>query len=210
VHLTADGERVIIHDANLRRACGVDGFVEEKTLPELRQLRLFRTSETIPTLEEVLEVYEAGEGPCPPLVVEVKARGGNYAKLTEKVMATLDAHRVPYCMESFDPRVLWWLRRQRPEVIRGQLAEHFLADSNSDLGLVKGIMAGALAFNVVSRPDFVAYRYEHRRHPAVLLSCGPLGAWRVYWTVQDEDGLTTADAEHAVSIFEGFNPEPTR
>ena len=206
VHLTADGYLVVIHDSGLARACGVEGIVEEKTLEELRELTLFGTQERIPTLEEVLETYENGEGACPPLVVEIKAHAGNQAELTEKVMEELDAHDVPYCVESFDPRVLLWLRRNRPDVIRGQLAEHFLQDESSELGLIQGTAAGALLFNVLSRPDFVAYRLEHRRHPAARLACGPLGAWRVYWTVQDDDGLSEADARDAVSIFEGFHP----
>lgn len=210
VHLTADGRLVVIHDSDLKRACGVEGIVEDETYDQLRELRLFGTQERIPLFEDVLDVYESGEGTCPPLVVEVKVYRGNYVPLMEKVMALLDAHTVPYCVESFDPRAIYWLRRNRPDVIRGQLSEHFVADKESNVGFLRGLMAGALAINVLSRPDFVAYRFEHRHHPAMLLACGPLGAWRVYWTVGTEEDLDAADLKDAVSIFEGFNPAPQR
>ena len=210
VHLTADKQLVVIHDSNLQRACGVDAVVEELTLAQLREHALFGSSQRVPLFSQVLDVYEADTDAPLPLVVELKTYKGNYAELTEASLAMLDAHRVPYCVESFDPRVLLWLRMHRPDVIRGQLSEDFRLDEGSDLGLIKGSLAGALIFNVAGRPDFVAYRFEHRRHPALLLACGPLGAWRVYWTVGNADDLHKADLKHAVSIFEGFAPEPTR
>lgn len=210
VHLSSDGELVVIHDSELDRTCGQEGIVEETPASELQQMRLFGTREHVPTFAQVLEVYSKGEGTCPPLVVELKTHGSNYAELTEKTLALLDAYEVPFCLESFDPRVLWWLRRNRPDVIRGQLSEHFLADRDADLSLVRGAILGALLFDVFARPDFVAYRFEHRHHPAVLLACGVLGAWRVYWTVGSEDDLSLADQRDAVSIFEGFTPQPTR
>ena len=210
VHLSADGVPVVIHDSKLERACGVEGQVECLTVEQLQQLRLFGSEERIPLFADVLELYEAGEGTCPPLVVELKTAKNNYAELCEKAMALLDAHEVPYCVESFDPRVLLWLRRNRRDVIRGQLSEHFRRDEGSDLGFVRASLGAALVSNVVGRPDFVAYRFEHRHHPAVLLACGPLGAWRVYWTVGNRDDLHRADLSDAVSIFEGFSPEPMR
>ena len=210
VHLSSDGELVVIHDSDLRRACDVCGTVEEMSRASLQELPLFGTHEHIPTLSQVLDVYEGGAGECPPLVVELKTHEANYPELTEKTLALLDAHNVPYCVESFDPRVLWWLRKNRPDVIRGQLSEHFVIDKDSKLSFVRGALHGALLFNVFARPDFVAYRFEHRHHPAVLLACGVLGAWRVYWTVGSEDDLNEADCKDAVSIFEGFMPLPMR
>ena len=210
VHLTADGQLVVIHDSRLQRACGVEGVVEEKTLPELADLRLFGTREGIPTFAQVLDVYEGGEGPCPPLVVELKTYGANYAQLAECAMAELDAHQVPYCVESFDPRVLWWLRRNRPEVVRGQLSENFVLDNESDIGFVRGVTHGALMCNLFARPDFVAYRHDHRRRLAVWLACNLLGARLVTWTIKSPQELAEVEAAGGVGIFEGFEPGPLK
>lgn len=56
VHLSADGALVVFHDDTLDRVCGVPGRVEDKTLEELRQLRLCGTDCGIPTLAEALAV----------------------------------------------------------------------------------------------------------------------------------------------------------
>ena len=210
VHLTADGQLVVIHDSRLQRACGVDGVVEEKTMAGLADLRLFGTQEGIPTFAQVLEVYEHADGPCPPLVVELKTHDGNYAQLAERAMEELDAHNVPYCVESFDPRVLWWLRHNRPEVVRGQLSENFLLDKDSDLDFARGATHGALLCNVFARPDFVAYRHDHRRRAAVWLACNLLGARLVTWTIKSPVELAEVESAGGVGIFEGFEPGPRK
>ena len=210
VHLTADGQLVVIHDSDTTRACGVEGVVEEMTLADLADLRLFGTQEGVPTFSQVLEAYESGEGTCPPLVVEVKTHEGNYAQLTAAVMDELDRHVVPYCVESFDPRVLWWLRRHRPEAVRGQLSENFPLDGNSSLGRVQGILHAALVHDVMGRPDFVAYRHEHRGHPSVRLACGVLGGHLVTWTVKTPQQLDEVESVGGVGIFEGFQPGPLK
>ncbi|NDI33907.1 glycerophosphodiester phosphodiesterase [Chengkuizengella sediminis] len=61
VHLTKDGEVVVIHDERVDRTTNGTGFVHEKTLKELKQLdagswySYHHKGETIPTLNEVLE-----------------------------------------------------------------------------------------------------------------------------------------------------------
>ena len=210
VHLTKDGQLAVIHDSDLRRACGVDGIVEDKTLAELQELRVFGTKETIPSFEEVLDAYEAGAGECPPLVVELKTHGSNYVALTQRVLVALDTHEVPYCLESFDPRVLWWLRRNRPEIVRGQLSENFPLDKESDLGFVRGATHGALIFNIFARPDFVAYRHGHRSHLAVRLVTELMGGRLVTWTVTTPQELEEIESVGGVGIFEGFEPGPLK
>ena len=45
-----------------------------------------------------------------PLIVEVKSFRDNFAELTERTMAELDKFGVKYCVESFDPRCVAWLK----------------------------------------------------------------------------------------------------
>ena len=58
VHLSKDGHLVVLHDHELRRMCGVEGRVEDKTLEELEQLHLLETEEKIPLLRQVLELVD--------------------------------------------------------------------------------------------------------------------------------------------------------
>ena len=116
VHLTKDGRLAVVHDSDLTRVCGQGGIVEDLTAAELAAYRLEGTEETIPFLEEVLPLFEGKA----PLVVEIKPSRGNHDALTKAAMECLDRFRTDYCVESFDPRVLVWLRQNRPEVLRGQ------------------------------------------------------------------------------------------
>lgn len=94
VHLTADGELVVIHDATLERTTTGIGAVADATLAELRALRLKVrdggvTTEIVPTLAEVLDLAApAGLEVLP----EIKtARGARrYPGIEEKVLAQLD------------------------------------------------------------------------------------------------------------------------
>lgn len=209
VHLTLDGELVVIHDSSLGRVCGRSGVVEQLTLAELGECRLMGTDEGVPTLDEVLRLFDASgdtTSPAPPVIVELKTADGNAALLAERTMACIDRYDLSFCVESFDPRALGWLRAHRPDVLRGQLVRSFLGDK--DLGLACRLGATALLGNVTARPDFIACRFRDRGLPAVRLACGRLGAHLVTWTIHSEREMLESEAEGAPVIFEGFIPDP--
>lgn len=212
IHLTRDGRLVVIHDSDTARMCGTSLVVEDTDLADLRELRLAGTGERIPTFEEVLSVFDSGEGePYPPIIVEVKTRGCNADLLCAKTMGLLDTHRVRACVESFDPRVLAWLRRNHPDVIRGQLAENFMAESEvGELALPVRLGATMLAGNAIARPDFVAYRFADVMAGSrpVRLVCDRMGAHLVTWTCRTQAELLASEAMGAPGIFEGFVPSP--
>ena len=210
VHLSADGEAVVIHDADLTRVTGHAGTVEDLTLEQLREYRLQGTDELIPTLEEVLSVYEgAGVGIPAPIIVELKVERANYDALCRKALEILDWHDLRYVIESFDPRVLIWLRRRRPDIIRGQLAEDFMShDDATYLSAPVRLALSGLLDNVATRPDFVAYRFEDRNRPGIAL-CRLLGGRPVYWTITSLDDALVSEGQNAPIIFEGFVPRPT-
>ena len=107
VHRTADGQLVVIHDSDLARVCGRVGKVEELSWEELSRCRLLGTEEGIPLLSEVLPLF-AGTA---PLIVELKPIRGNEAVLAEETCALLDSFPdLDYCLESFDPFAVLWLR----------------------------------------------------------------------------------------------------
>ena len=206
VHLTADSALVVIHDSTTDRVCGAEGIIEELTLAEIGNYRLMGTDEYIPTFEEVLEVYASSSvNPAPPLVVELKTYGNNTDELCPRVMAALDASSVAYCIESFDPRVLIWLKKNRPEVVRGYLSQDFVR-SPEGLPMWKRVLASYLTPNVVGRPDFVAYNRIDIDHPAVKLAAA-LGAHLATWTVRTPEDLAADEQLGAIGIFEGFIPE---
>ena len=201
VHLTKDGRLAVVHDSDLTRVCGRSGIVEDLTAAELAQYRLEGTEETIPFLEEVLPLF-AGKA---PLVVEIKPSRGNHDILTQAAMECLDRFRTDYCMESFDPRVLVWLRRNRPEVLRGQLSQSYWKRPEGK-SLWRRLALTQLLTNVVTRPDYVAYRFEDRKNISVAL-CRWMGIRTVFWTIRSMADLQAAEAEGALPIFERFDPD---
>lgn len=205
VHLTRDGKLVVFHDSTLDRVCGRSGKVEKMTAAELMTCRLAGTEETIPLLEEVLPLF-VGRG---PLLVELKPVGLNHARLARETCDLLDRFGVNYCMESFDPRALVWLRRNRPEVVRGQLVQDFFRTPSGLVWPLRLVLT-ALLENFLTRPDFIACRFRDRRELPFRL-CRRV--WRVpefCWTLRSPEELKAAEQAGACGIFEGFIPEKTQ
>jgi len=70
IHLTKDGEIVIIHDSDTLNATGVEGLVKEMTLDQIKTLDAGE-GEKIPTLQELISLARNKMG----LQIEIKAIG---------------------------------------------------------------------------------------------------------------------------------------
>ncbi len=200
VHLTADGRLAVLHDRSLWRTVGIAADVTALTAEELRTFSLKGASEPIPFLEEVLALADKRV----PLLIELKADSGNHAALCETVCRCLDSYDGPIALESFDPRCLWWLKRHRPDLLRGQLSQNFCRTKDAH-PLLRPLLTGMIT-NALTRPHFVAYRYDHR---GALPYRVCRHVWRTptaLWTIPDQGTFDTSLAEHAIPIFEGFEP----
>lgn len=203
VHLSKDGRLVVMHDESLRRTAGVDRNIADCTAQELDALRLEGTEEKIPYLEEVLPIFEGRT----PLIVEIKPFRKNHAALTEQVCQMLDRFpKLQFCMESFDPRVLYWLRKHRPEIIRGQLAANFIRE-RSGLSIVTAFLLTHLCENAVTLPHFVAYRFQDRNCLGAVLSRRVWGVQEFNWTLRTEQEVEQSKKNGALPIFELCRPE---
>lgn len=201
VHLMKDGNLAVIHDASLKRTAGKDVKIEELTARDLESCFLEGTQETIPLFSQVLELF-AGKA---PIIIELKAENNNHAALAEKACAMMEGYEGPWCMESFDPRCVRWLRVHRPEVIRGQLTENFVK-SNKKLPFVLRFAVTHQLLNFLLVPDFVAYRFADRKTLSNFLVRKIWGVQGVTWTLKTQQELDAAVAEGWLPIFEGFRP----
>ena len=199
IHLSRDGVAVLHHDNSLKRICGVDELLREKTAEELGKISLLGTEDTVPRFSDFLRLVDGKV----PLVLELKEENGNSAALVKRVIRELEGYTGPYCIESFDPRVLYQLRKQAPHVIRGQLAGRMHRGDKLSTRLTDFALS-RLLFNVIARPDFVAYRYGDRDIKAFRLCTSVLGATRVYWTLRSREEYDGAVADGGAPIFEGF------
>lgn len=203
VHLMADGNLAVVHDSNLNRVCGVDVCVEDLTAAELPGFPLMGTGETIPLLEDVLALFEDQT----PLIIELKVERGNYNDLTDQTMKALQGWRGAYCVESFHPAALLRLRQKYPEVLRGQLSQNFLRDSEvGNLSLPGRFVLTNLLTTGLTKPDFIAYKHQDRRNLSLRLMRRLYGVHEAGWTIRDEGTLRELEQEGVAPIFEKFVP----
>jgi glycerophosphoryl diester phosphodiesterase len=122
VHLSRDGEAVVIHDPTLDRTTSGSGPVRDRTVAELRAVRLKDrtgavTEETVPTLNEVAAVAAKGKRRM-LLEIKVDASRARYPGIEEKVLAILDRHGMAgsTVVMSFDAPTWRRVRELRPDV----------------------------------------------------------------------------------------------
>ena len=198
VQMTKDGRVVVLHDDDLKRACGRDEGVWEYTYEELLTFPLFGTRERIPLFSEVLEIF----GGRQPLIVELKSAAPNVRELCEAVRLMLAEYPGDACVESFDPDVVRFFRRNDPDRLRGQLAS---LPEGKHPGW-KEWCRSRLLFNWSSRPQFVAYGVGPK--PLSVRLCEKLGAMKVCWTAREPDLHGRRMAENDAVIFEHYRPDP--
>ncbi len=201
IHLMKDGNLAVIHDSSLQRVAGADAQIEDLTLADLAQYRLGDSQEKIPLFREVLALY-AGKA---PLIVELKCAGGNHAALCKTAMELLDGYDGLYCVESFDPRAVHWFRKHRPEICRGQLSENSMRSKVKVPWIIRLCLTYHLA-NLVTRPDFIAYKYADRKTFGTDICRKVLRLQGVSWTLKTPQEYDTAVCEGWIPIFEGFEP----
>ena len=192
--------RLVVYTAQKFENTNVN--IEDLTLDQLQNYHLEGTTETIPTFRQVLNLYN-GQA---PLIIELKAANGNAAKLAEAVCNALKTYHGPYGIESFDPRCLLWLKRNRPDVIRGQLSQNFMKNPSGQGRLIDFILTFLLG-NLLTKPDFIAYKFEDRKNLSNLLC---LYLWRMQgasWTITKQENFETCVQEGLLPIFEQFEPK---
>ncbi len=200
VHLTKDGELIVFHDDNCFRMCHDERAVSAMNAEEITSLHLINTDQHIPRLKEVIDLVDGQV----PLLIELKESGSRYALLCSKVNDLLQHYQGVYMIESFNPLILQWYKKNRPDVVRGQLSCDFFKEKpHCDLVLFSVTF---LLTNFLSRPDFISYKYTDYRNLFVLANCKLFGAKLALWTVSSQDAYDTVRKDASFIIFEDFEP----
>ena len=235
IQLTADGQVVVVHDADLLRVAGDPRRVDELTYDELTRIPLFPGCR--PGAERV-ESAASADG---------RARDGGTAAhdggdgaafqhvpLFADVLRVV-AGRVPLIVEyKFDDNAAWSARddelMEKGDALleaydgayvvesfhpgamnwykthRPQVCRGQLAwPAKIDEDGWKEWLAGFLVFDWLSRPDFVAYDWTGGHLPQVR-AARAMGATAVSWTVRSTDEFARCDDFFDRHIFEAFVP----
>ena len=202
LHLLRDGTLAVIHYSKLLRTTGLEGKVEDLTAEDLKHCFLEGTDQTIPTFDQVLEVFSGRT----PMIIELKPDGNNCAALCEAACKAMEGYEGVWCMESFDPRCVLWLKKNRPDIIRGQLSENYLKKPQSKLPLILKFILAFHLENFLCSPDFVAYDFYTRNVLSNRLCRRLWGLEIVTWTVRTPEDHETALKEGWIPIFENYIP----
>ncbi len=169
IFLTTDGHLVVFHDDNLKRLTGENSLIYRKSLAELKLLRLNKTTEQIPTLDEVLELCENKT----PLLIEIKNQPNKL--VVDKLVARLKKYKGEFAIFSFNPLYMKKVKKLAPDFIRGMLADTFNLDKSR---LVRFIVR-KMPLNFLCKPDFIAINYKSL--PLQIRRCKnrPILAWTV-------------------------------
>ena len=201
LHMLADGNLAVMHDSSLLRTAGVDVKIYDLKTEDLDNYHLEGTEETVPAFQQVLDLFDGKA----PMIVELKPDNDNYAELTQKACEMLDQYSGLYCIESFDPRCIRWLMKNRPDIVRGQLAYNSLHEKGNVPLHLRFAMTNLLS-NFWNLPDFIAYRYGDRKRLSVRIARKLWKIQGVTWTLKTQHALDTAEQENWIPIFEGFRP----
>ena len=154
VHLTDAGELVVIHDATLDRTTDKTGLVRSLTPDGRMATHLEGSSDTVPTLAEVLSVLAKIDSKR--LHVEIKSDDANqpYPCITQKVVAEIERFGLARrChLTSFDVSVLEECRCVAPQIAR-------LVSVNGEWAAKQGGLESFLQ-SVEGLVDIVAIHHE--------------------------------------------------
>jgi glycerophosphoryl diester phosphodiesterase len=118
IHVSRDGQIVVIHDGDTKRTAGVEKLVEDQTLEELRQLDAgsFKdprfAGEKIPTLAEALAIIPEGRR----LFIEIKC-GATVLPELERVLAASGRKPEQLVLISFKYDVLATAKKRLPQYL---------------------------------------------------------------------------------------------
>lgn len=184
VQISADGEAIVFHDAQLDRLTHASGALASLSAASLAAIPL-RDGAAIPTLQALLASI-AGRA---PLVIEIKGSQDDAPRLAARVVALTQIYAGPVAVKSFNAATVVGCRR---------------SGARCPLGLV-GPSEQATAFDGIeaSSPDFLSWRIDALAALRVRQPKVPL----MSWTIRTAAEAAEAAAHAAQIVFEHYQPD---
>lgn len=192
----SDGTVVVFHDETLGRMTGADGFISNYSYDDIKSLRLLKTNERIPTLEEVLSFVDGRT----PILIEIKNMGK--VGFEKNVWKAISKYKGEYAIQSFNPYSLEWFKLNAPHVKRGQLASFFKGELS--INFAKRFALKRMLLNKkVSEPNFISYKAEDLPNKYVKkYKEMPV----IAWCIRNEEAFNKVKKHCDNIIFENIDP----
>ncbi|MDE7395805.1 MAG: glycerophosphodiester phosphodiesterase, partial [Clostridiales bacterium] len=195
VRLIDDGTVVVFHDETLGRMTEHDGYVSTLKADDLKELRLKKSDECIPTLEQTLSLVNGQV----PLLIEIKGTG-KIGALENKTISLLKAYSGEYAIQSFDPYSLAYFKEHEPDIMRGQLSAAF--GKKSGIPFFKRKALSQLKVTNISAPHFISYCFSDLPNKYVAKK----GLFTLAWTIRSNADYEQVKEHCDNIIFERFLP----
>jgi len=206
VQLSRDGRAMVFHDYDLGRLTGQAGAIQQRDAADLMTLPLLGTSDTIPSLCQVLDMV-AGRV---PLLVEIKDQDGGLGpavgRLEQAVADDLRCYAGELAVMSFNPNAVRVFGGMAPDVPRGLTTCGF---DDADWGLVPK----ARLRRLVGIPDmaasgacFISHHWADLARPRVA-ELKARGVPVLSWTIRSAQDEAQARLVADNITFEGYAPE---
>jgi len=203
LQLSSDGLAMVFHDEKLDRLTLEQGPVAARTADELGRIRLADSTDTIPTLPQVLALV----GGKVPLLIEIKdqslSMGPTDGRLETATALALDGYPGPVAVMSFNPTVIHHMARLAPHVPRGITTSAYDPADWAPL-------SEAICNRLREIPDYDATGASFVSHEASDLSrprlneLKAMGAAILCWTIRSPDQEAQARRFADNVTFEGY------
>lgn len=205
IQRSRDGVPMVFHDYDLRRLTLDSGPIAQRSAAELGAIPLLGTRETVPTLQEVLELVEGQV----PLLIEIKdqdgALGASLNGLERAVADLLLNYSGPAAVMSFNPNSVQLMSRYLPDHPTGMVtcafnAEHWptiAAPTRERLAKIPDFDISGASFISHNHHELDSARIAELKTQAVPILC---------WTITSAEAETAARRVADNITFEGYLP----
>ncbi|NHB76503.1 glycerophosphodiester phosphodiesterase family protein [Rhodobacter calidifons] len=203
LQLSRDGVAMVFHDETLDRLTEETGPINARTAAELGLMRLRDSSDTIPTLPEVLTLI----GGRVPLLIEIKdqtlAMGPTDGRLEAATAEALAGYRGDVALMSFNPHSVARMADLAPHLPRGITTSAYNPDDWAPLPREVCDRLGEIPDYDATRSSFISHEARDLARPRVA-ELKAQGAKILCWTIR-----SAADEAQARRIadnvtFEGY------
>lgn len=208
ISLTLDNQIVVYHDSDFKRLFNLDKKISELTLKEIKELRYENSSDEVLEFKEFLDLIDGKTG----LLIEFKSQSTKRdIILCEKAMEILKDYKGRYALQSFQPLIVSYFKKNYPFIPRGQLFMKFNLKEEAKnargkgfkgvVGVVTKWMFNNKLTNLISRPMFIDHSHHNIDFIAKLVH---LFVPLIVYTVVDEETFNRLNKKVDNIIFENL------
>ncbi|WP_374398270.1 glycerophosphodiester phosphodiesterase family protein [Tabrizicola sp.] len=203
LQLASDGVPMVFHDETLDRLTGETGPVNARSAAELGRIRLTGSTDSIPTLAEVLALV-AGRV---PLLIEIKDQslvmGPTDGRLEAATAEALKGYTGDVALMSFNPASVAHLARLAPHLPRGITTSAYDPDDWAPMPEPMCAHFRAIPDYDATLSSFISHEAPDLSRPRVA-ELKAQGARVLCWTIRSVEAEATA-RKHADNVtFEGY------